>query len=600
MKRTCFLSLLFFAPLLVVSQTTWEIGVAGGFTAYAGDLNEKEYFDYKTREVAYGLLVRRHFGPVFAIRLNYLGGKIAGDESHFTEPSWRAERAFKFTTDFHETSLLLEWDIFGKRRRNGWRFRKIFAPYLFAGAGYTFFKPKTDYNDWPELNPSVSAERILADKNAPADPPVLVYNFGGGFKWDIGRYWLIGFELGLRPTQTDRIDGVQVSGIANKRDWYAFGGITISRRFSYTDTDRDWIPNRRDKCPLAPGPRKLAGCPDADGDGFTDAEDDCPDVPGVLSARGCPDQDGDTVRDSLDLCPEVVGSVPACGCPDTDGDRIPDIEDKCPEQAGLHHLDGCPDRDGDGLADRYDHCPDAGGQITPDGCPDADGDGTADLVDACPGLPGSFAHLGCPDTDGDGLPDVADICPTVSGLFVFQGCPDTDRDGIEDSADKCPKQHGLAKFQGCPDTDGDGLQDTEDRCPKSAGTLANKGCPELKKETKKLLNTEGKKIQFETGKDILLPESLPVVQRVAEILQDFPNYRVTISGHTDSKGSAKINMALSDRRANRCMQKLIELGVEAERLTAKGFGKTKPIASNGTAKGRAQNRRVEFELVRMY
>jgi len=600
MKQLGFLWLLLAAPSLLFSQTTWEIGISGGFTAYAGDVNEESYFDYKTREIGYGFLVRRHIGPAFAVRFNYLGGKIAGDESHFTEPYWRSERAFKFTTDFHEAGLLLEWDIFGARRRNGWRFRKIFAPYLFAGAGYTFFKPKTDYNDAPELNPSVSVERILADKSAPSDPPTLVLNFGGGFKWDISRYWLIGFELGLRPTNTDRLDGVNISGITDNRDWYAFAGITLSHRIRYVDTDRDWIPNRRDKCPLAPGPRKLAGCPDADGDGFIDTEDDCPDVPGVLSAHGCPDADGDTVRDSFDHCPDVVGPVPACGCPDQDGDLIPDIEDKCPTEAGLHHLDGCPDRDGDGIADRHDHCPDAGGKITPDGCPDADGDNIADLVDGCPEQAGPLQFLGCPDNDADGLPDVADNCPAEKGLFAFVGCPDTDGDGIQDSEDKCPQKHGLARFQGCPDTDGDGIEDAEDRCPKSAGTLANKGCPELKKETKKLLNTEGKKIQFETGKDVLLPESIPVVERVAEILQDFPNYRVTISGHTDSQGKAKKNMELSNRRANRCMEKLVELGVEAERLTAKGFGKTKPIAGNNTAKGRAQNRRVEFDLVRMY
>lgn len=600
MKRISFLWLLVAAPVLLFSQATWEIGVSAGMTAYAGDLNEKQYFDYNNREMGYGLLVRRHFGPVLAARFNYLGGKIAGDESIFAEPYWRSERAFKFSTDFHEADLLLEWDIFGYRRRNGWRFRKIFAPYVFAGAGYTFFKPQTDYNDALQQNPSVSAERIFADKNAPADPPVLVLNFGGGFKWDIGRYWLIGFEFGLRPTFTDRLDGVSVSGIAEKRDWYAFGGITLSHRIREVDSDRDWIPNRRDKCPLSPGPLKLKGCPDADGDRITDTEDDCPDVPGVLSARGCPDADGDTVQDSLDLCPTVVGAVPACGCPDRDGDTIPDREDECPDQPGLHHLAGCPDRDHDGIADRHDHCPDAGGQITPDGCPDADGDGMADLLDACPEQYGPLHFLGCPDTDADGIPDVADKCPAQKGLFAFEGCPDTDGDGIQDSEDRCPLAAGLTKFQGCPDTDGDGIDDTEDRCPRTSGPLANKGCPELKKETKKQLDKEGKNIQFETGSDVLTAASIPVVERVAEMLRDYPDYRVTIAGHTDGQGSTRKNQDLSERRAKRCVEKLVELGIEPERLVAKGYGKSKPVASNKTEKGRAQNRRVAFDLVRMF
>lgn len=600
MKRLGFLWLLLAASPLLFAQATWEIGVSGGYTAYAGDLNEEQYFDYKTREMAYGLLVRRHFGPVLAARFNYLGGKIAGDESHFVEPYWRSERAFKFSSAFHETSLLLEWDMFGQRRRNGWRFRKIFAPYLFAGAGYNFFNTKTDYNDAPEQNPSVSADRILADKMAPKDPPALVLNFGGGFKWDIGRYWLLGFELGLRPAFTDRLDGVSMSGISGNRDWYAFAGVTLSHRIREVDSDRDWIPNRRDKCPLSPGPRKSKGCPDADGDGIVDEEDECPDVPGVLSARGCPDRDGDSVQDSLDLCPDTFGPVAACGCPDRDGDRVPDIEDECPDQRGLHHLGGCPDGDGDGIADHRDHCPDAGGQVTPDGCPDRDGDGIADLFDACPDQPGPLHFLGCPDQDGDGLPDIADKCPTQKGLFAFDGCPDTDGDGIPDTEDRCPLAWGLAKFRGCPDTDGDGIEDAEDRCPTAPGTVANMGCPEIKKDTKKQLDKAGKNIQFETGSDVLTVASIPVVERVAEMLRDYPNYRVTIGGHTDDVGGAKKNLDLSERRAKRCVEKLIELGIEAERLSAKGYGKTKPVASNKTDKGRAMNRRVEFELVRMY
>ncbi|MBL7774602.1 MAG: thrombospondin type 3 repeat-containing protein, partial [Saprospiraceae bacterium] len=445
MRTCCSLLLLLLLPAYLSAQATWEIGLAGGVTAYAGDVNAEKFYDLENKDLGFGLLLRRHFGPVFALRLNYLGGTISGDESHFPEPSWRAERAFRFNTNFHETSLLLEWDIFGYRRRNGWRFRKIFAPYVFAGAGYNFFKAKTNYNDFPELNPSVPADRILADKNHPADDPAPVLVVGGGFKWDIGRYWLIGFELGFRPAQTDRLDGVDVSGNSGNRDWYAFGGITLSHRIREVDSDRDWIPNRRDKCPLAPGFRAMRGCPDADGDRITDAEDDCPTVPGRPSARGCPDEDGDGTQDSLDLCLGQVGLIGTCGCPDRDGDGVPDLDDRCPDQPGLDRLFGCPDRDGDGIADADDHCPELGGRITP---------------------------FGCPDTDGDGLDDLSDFCPEKVGPIVFLGCPDTDGDGVEDALDRCPDQRGLPRFQGCPDTDADGIEDSEDHCPKVAGLPA--------------------------------------------------------------------------------------------------------------------------------
>lgn len=580
-------------------QTTWEIGAMGGFTAYAGDVNEHVYYDYKVREIGYGLLVRRHLSPSFALRLNYLGGKIAGDESHFPEPYWRSQRRFKFTSDFHEGSLLLEWDIFGYRRRNGWRFRKIFGPYVFAGAGYNYFRTRTDYNDTYQPNPNVSAERILADKQAPPPPPTPVIHFGGGFKWDISRYWLLGFELGMRSVSSDYLDGVSIAGISGNNDWFAFAGVTLSHRIRYVDSDRDWIPNRRDKCPLSPGPRKNRGCPDADGDGIVDDYDECPFVRGVPSARGCPDADSDGVQDSLDLCPYLAGPAGACGCPDRDGDDIPDIEDRCPDLPGLHHLDGCPDRDGDSIPDPRDACPHQWGPALTFGCPDTDKDGIADLLDLCPDQPGDWLHFGCPDTDGDGIPDYDDHCPDQPGLFAFYGCPDTDDDGIPDYADRCPTQSGNAQYQGCPDTDGDGLPDPDDRCPYAAGPASNRGCPELKKQVVRQLQEAGKQIQFETGSDKLTEASLPVVQRVAEILKNYPDYRVTIAGHTDNQGKKQQNQELSEKRAARCREKLIELGIEPERLHAVGFGQTKPIASNGTAKGRALNRRVEFQLVRM-
>ncbi len=584
----------------LTGQATWEMGVMGGITAYAGDLNEYFYYDYKVREIGYGLLLRRNFGPVFALRLNYLGGKIAGDESHFSDPFWRAERAFKFTSAFHEGSLLLEWDILGYRRRNGWRFRKILSPYVFAGAGYNYFRTRTDYNDSYTPNPIVPSERILADKQAPVPPPTLVLHFGGGLKWDIHRYWILGLEMGMRPVFSDYLDGVSIAGISGNRDWFAFAGITLTQRIREVDSDRDWIPNRRDKCPLSPGPPKYRGCPDADADGIVDDYDECPFVPGVPSARGCPDADGDGLQDSLDLCPLIAGPVSACGCPDRDADHIPDMEDHCPDLPGLHHLDGCPDVDGDSIPDPRDACPYAWGPAQTFGCPDADGDGIADLLDLCPPEPGTWAHLGCPDTDGDGTADYDDLCPDRPGVPAFQGCPDTDGDGIPDYLDRCPTLSGTSTFQGCPDTDGDGIPNPDDKCPYSVGSAANYGCPELKKQVVRQLQEAGKQIQFETGSDRLLPASLPVVERVAEILKDYPHYIVTIAGHTDAVGKPRKNQELSEKRAATCREKLIELGIEPERLKAVGYGQSKPIASNKTAKGRALNRRVEFQLVRLY
>ena len=103
-------------------------------------------------------------------------------------------------------------------------------------------------------------------------------------------------------------------------------------------------------------------------------------------------------------------------------------------------------------------------------------------------------------------------------------------------------------------------------------------------------------VQFETDKDILVPGSLPDIQRLAEFLIKKEHIKATIMGHTDSVGDFKHNMDLSSRRARAVKDMLVRLGVNAGRIESKGFGPTKPKASNATLEGRLMNRRVEVQL----
>ena len=102
-------------------------------------------------------------------------------------------------------------------------------------------------------------------------------------------------------------------------------------------------------------------------------------------------------------------------------------------------------------------------------------------------------------------------------------------------------------------------------------------------------------IQFDTDSDRLKPESAPVLKAVVRGLQKNPSLKLAIEGYTDSTGNAQHNEELSRKRAEAVRTVLItQFGIDAERLTANGFGPAKPAASNDTAEGRAQNRRVEF------
>ncbi|HMN90952.1 MAG TPA: OmpA family protein, partial [Saprospiraceae bacterium] len=264
--------------------------------------------------------------------------------------------------------------------------------------------------------------------------------------------------------------------------------------------------------------------------------------------------------------------------------------------AGLPQFNGCPDTDGDGTPDGEDECPTEVGPVATKGCPDRDGDGVPDKDDLCPDQPGPVATRGCPDRDGDGVPDKDDQCPDQPGPVATQGCPDRDGDGVPDKDDRCPDQPGPVALRGCPDRDGDGVPDRDDRCPDTPGLASNFGCPEVTKEDKETLTFAMKAVQFETAKSTFLTQSFEVLNRIVDILKRYPDYKMRISGHTDSVGSTASNQALSERRAQACYDYFIARGISANRLSYAGYGKSRPIADNRTAAGREQNRRVEFEI----
>jgi OOP family OmpA-OmpF porin len=134
--------------------------------------------------------------------------------------------------------------------------------------------------------------------------------------------------------------------------------------------------------------------------------------------------------------------------------------------------------------------------------------------------------------------------------------------------------------------------DSVDKCPTVHAKTAD-GCPPPPPPPEpKPLVLEG--VNFDNDKATLRPDAIGILERAAIALKEWGNVKVEIAGHTDAVASDDYNQALSERRANAVRDFLISRGIAADRLTARGYGESQPIADNGTEEGRAQNRRVEL------
>lgn len=258
------------------------------------------------------------------------------------------------------------------------------------------------------------------------------------------------------------------------------------------------------------------------------------------------------------------------------------------------HLGKARDTDGDGIPDKKDAAPlereDFDGFQDEDGAPDPDNDndGVPDVRDGAPNDPEDFDGwqdadgVPDPDNDGDGIPDLSDFAPNEA----------EDMDGWQDE-DGAPDR----------DNDGDGILDTVDACPNEAETFNgfedSDGCPDVKPEiaVEKGQSIVLAGITFDSGKASLAGASSTELNKVLRTLQSHPALEVEIQGFTDSRGSKAFNTKLSQQRADEVKRWLTDRGIDAARISTKGYGPASPVADNGTAAGRAQNRRIEFKRV---
>lgn len=233
---------------------------------------------------------------------------------------------------------------------------------------------------------------------------------------------------------------------------------------------------------------------------------------------------------------------------------------------------------------------------------DSDNDGVDDSQDQCPATArgARVDSSGCElDSDNDGVVDSMDKCPaTARGAQVdSNGCElDSDKDGVVDSKDRCPGTASGSEVDanGCAvtrDSDADGIADNVDACPGTPpGTAVDTSGCELKEDIR--LND----VNFKSGTAELDAASRDILDNIASVLKKNQHLSFEVAGHTDNTGNYNYNVQLSQQRAESVRQYLINQGVAANRLTARGYGPDRPIASNETREGRSQNRRVVLVL----
>lgn len=302
---------------------------------------------------------------------------------------------------------------------------------------------------------------------------------------------------------------------------------------------------------------------------------------------------------------------------DSDRDGVKDGNDTCPNTPRGEPVDatGCSasqrDSDRDGVRDNADKCPDtpAGETVDAEGCSagqkDADRDGVTDSADKCANTPAGeqVDANGCSasqrDADKDGVADARDKCPdTPAGEKVdADGCSDNDKDGVPNSADQCPDTPAGEPVdeRGCSrDSDADGVPDGKDECPNTpnGAPVDERGCRILFQGGEKRVVLQG--VNFEFNKATLTEDSRNILLEVAKSLAANPGVRVEVGGHTDSKGTNAYNLGLSRERAKTVEDFLEANGVSPAQISSRGYGESRPVASNKTEEGRAQNRRVEL------
>lgn len=520
-------------------------------------------------------LVRRfpeYFGPVES---NFYPAAV-------TPPIARTEKAF---INYRTYSGIFSYNITPNQR---------LVPYVFAGLGLLNFEPE---NEADVALPN-NAQGVYGDdvKNK------IYFPIGAGFEFYATEDLVVNFKGQLHLTGTDWLDDLAEEGTSS--DVFALFGAGFSYYiFGALDCDKDGLTDPEEKR-IGTEPCN----PDTDGDQLTDydevrvhgtdplkadTDDDGLGDYGELRQYSTDPRNADTDTDGLRDGEEINARKTDPKNPDSDGDGLTDGD-----EVSRHNTDPTkPDTDGDGLEDGAETKVHATNPLAAD----TDGDLLGDGVEI-------NTHKTNPkvaDTDNDGLRDGDEVNKVKSD----PNDPDTDNDKLTDGEEVVRVKTDPLR----PDTDGDTVIDGDDQCPLIVGVVERNGCPAPPK-VGTITNFPAIYFVVNTDEfDFTRPETDESLAKMLDYVNQCPGLGVIIEGHASREGTEKRNQELSDMRAKKVRDWLVERGVDASKIEATiGYGSRQNAVPEPDPKSkearqmnaaalediRKQNRRIAVRVVR--
>lgn len=526
----------YYRPFRLYPEGRLEVGLLGGITKYAGEFSTNRIHAVTGVHFRYFL----PFSPEIALGLRSTFGHLAYDRRY----KWRFGPAYyqqfppeDYPGGAYRRTKVATWEavlfvnLFPRSELN---------PYLFGGLGLLSFQPQDIMEDAIKPN----GRRVHYPDFTEADEFNLHAVAGIGLDYYVTRRFSIGLQAVAHGLTTDWLDGFSLrvptpagDTLPSHNDGYGELLVKLSYYlFEEQDHDHDGLTNEEEE-ELKTNPYS----PDTDSDGLSDFEE----VRRYYTNPLLADTDGDGLTDGQEVFRYFTNPTRR----DTDGDGLSDAEEVL--YYGTNPLRA-----------------------------DSDGDGLSDWEEIRLGTNPMLA-----DTDGDGVRDGDDLCPRLSGSRTNHGCPD----GYAHPA--------LASLGLSPES------------PERRDTLVvsyrdTVVVERIIRDTVVVTQFMEKPVLgrpmvvpgvfFEFNKATLLPEAEALLEYVAEWLKQNPTVTVEVRGHTDSVGTDEQNLVLSRLRAEAVRNFLIAQGIEPQRVTAYGMGRTQPVDTNSTAVGRARNRRVEL------